>query len=87
MSRIADHFGVTTDYLLGRVEHPQGRAHRLKVDDTLDAEDQATPKKGNPLDRPKGIRGALRADKNLTDEDVDEILAFMEWRRQRKKGK
>jgi len=38
------------------------------------------------LDRLKGIRGALRADKNLTEEDVQEILDFIEWRKQKKRS-
>jgi transcriptional regulator with XRE-family HTH domain len=86
VAKIADYLDVTTDYLLGRADHPQGRAHRLKVNDGLDVDDQATPKKGNPLDRLKGIRGALRADKNLTEEDVQEILDFIEWRKQKKRS-
>lgn len=78
IGKIADFFGVTTDYLLGRSDDPQGQAQRP------DTDDNAAPR-GNPLERLKDIRVAFRADYDLTDEDVDEILEFIEWRRQRKK--
>lgn len=86
--KIADLLNVTTDYLLGRTDHPQGR--EFGPGDRLEsraAPPGHPPPEKSPRDRLKGIRGALRADKRLTDEDVDEILEFIEWRKQRKREK
>ena len=36
--KVADHFDVSLDYILGRTEHPQGKLYELKINTSCSAE-------------------------------------------------
>lgn len=67
-SRLADFFGVSVDYLLGR------------TDDPSPAPELPQEKYREILAGP-GLRLLLDADANLTDEQLQEIVEFIEFKR------
>ena len=71
---LAEYFGVTVDYLLGRTDDPMPPAGRRVTDEPV-----------NPLQKRLVELGVyLRTNKELTEEDIKEIEDFIEYRRQKR---
>lgn len=85
--KFSDFFEVTTDYLLGKTDKPDGQAKQaesIQQDNTYDSLDEI-----NKLVKQYGIEDMGFFDiekwKNLSPEDVDEIRRHFEWVAQKAK--
>jgi HTH-type transcriptional regulator, competence development regulator len=81
ITQFADYYGVTTDYLHGRTDEPNGTGTKInlsKHDETYDSLSEI-----NKLIKEYGIEDMGFFDiekwKNLSPEDVEEIRKHFEW--------
>jgi HTH-type transcriptional regulator, competence development regulator len=79
LAKIADIFGVTTDYLLGRTDNPKGFASS----DEIPNQNIGTLAKINQLIKEYGIEQMGFFDiekwKSLSEEEIEEIIKHFEW--------
>lgn len=89
LEQIADFFGVSVDYLLGRVDHPQGRY--IGISPFIGSEesgravrrDLADTEAVKQLSKPQRIRYFLRG-QGLSEDDIEAVLDLLEARRLRR---
>jgi HTH-type transcriptional regulator, competence development regulator len=77
VNKLADLFGVSADYLLGRTDDPHGYAPETKT------EEENTLAKINQLIKEYGIEQMGFFDiekwKSLSEEEIEEIIKHFEW--------
>lgn len=80
IAAFADFYGVTTDYILGRTDDPQGYAPETDMDDIKELN---TIVKINELIKEYGIEQMGFFDiekwKHLSEEEIEEIIKHFEW--------
>jgi HTH-type transcriptional regulator, competence development regulator len=80
IAAFADFYGVTTDYILGRTDDPQGYAPETDIDDIKELNTLA---KINELIKEYGIEQMGFFDiekwKSLSEEEIEEIIKHFEW--------
>uniref|UniRef100_A0A7U3YCP7 Helix-turn-helix domain protein n=1 Tax=Geobacillus sp. (strain Y4.1MC1) TaxID=581103 RepID=A0A7U3YCP7_GEOS0 len=83
IAAFADFYGVTTDYILGRTDDPQGYAPETNIDNIKDTKELNTLIKINELIKKYGIEQMGFFDiekwKSLSEEEIEEIIKHFEW--------
>jgi HTH-type transcriptional regulator, competence development regulator len=86
LKKLADFFNVTTDYLLGRTDEPQGYVvhdSQLPYSTNANEKERNTLEKINQLIKEYGIEQMGFFDiekwKSLSEEEIEEIIKHFEW--------
>lgn len=74
LAKVADYFGVSVDYLLGRTDDPNQPEKR-----------NDTPKLYVPPEYASVMVAFTGGTENLTQDDIDSIVEFIEFRKNKKK--